>query len=113
LAQIGTVLINGRLAPIIGGICMDACFVKVTKFEGLRVGDIVTLMGREREKEISPHDIADTIDSVSYEIISRFGKRLPRVYVRDERVVGVKSILSVNSNFCPQQETEIGVIVDH
>lgn len=94
LTQIGSVLIKGRRAPIIGGICMDACFVKVTEFKDVRVGNIVTLMGRQGEEEISPHDIADEIGSVSYEIISRFSKRLPRVYVQDGKVVDVKSVLS-------------------
>ena len=62
---------------------MDACFINITKVENGEIGDVVTLMGQDGDEEISPHDIADLIDSVSYEVISRFGKRLPRVYINE------------------------------
>lgn len=82
LSKIGHVLWNGRSLPIIGGLCMDATFVKITDFPEIQIGDTVTLMGEDGDKEISPHDIAALIGSVSYEVISRFGRRLPRVYKR-------------------------------
>jgi alanine racemase len=93
LRNIGQVLLQGRKAPIIGGICMDACFIKITDFPGAQVGDVVTIMGKDGAEEISPHDIADLIGSVSYEVLSRFGKRLPRVYLKDGEVVEVKNWL--------------------
>jgi alanine racemase len=83
----GTVLLNGRMTPIISGLCMDACFIKITDFPEAKIGDPVTIMGREGNLEISPHDIAGHIESVSYEVMARFGKRLPRVYYKDGRVV--------------------------
>jgi len=47
-------------------------------------------MGRQGEEEISPHDIARKIDSVSYEVLARWGRRLPRVYRRGGEVVSVR-----------------------
>ncbi|MDZ7413450.1 MAG: alanine racemase [candidate division KSB1 bacterium] len=92
LRNVGTALLRGQRAPIVGGICMDACFVRVEELGGAEPGEVVTLMGRDGEAEISPHDIADTIGSVSYEVMSRYGARLPRVYVKDGRPVSVKSL---------------------
>jgi alanine racemase len=82
LSKIAEVLCKGRRLPIIGGLCMDAAFIKVTDFPNVEIGDTVTLMGTDGEEEISPHDLAAKIGSVSYEVISRFGRRLPRVYKR-------------------------------
>ena len=82
----GTVLLQGRIAPIVSGLCMDACFIKITEFPDAKIGDPVILMGRDGDKEISPHDIAGHIQSVSYEVIARFGKRLPRVYFQNGRI---------------------------
>ncbi|HNW58550.1 MAG TPA: alanine racemase [bacterium] len=100
LRNIGEVLLAGRRAPIVGGLCMDACFIRVTEIPEAQVGMDVTIMGREGEQEISPHDIAARIDSVSYEVMARWGRRLPRLYRRDGTVVAVRhdlgtSILSI------------------
>lgn len=94
LRNVGTVLIRGQRAPVVGGICMDACFVRVDAVGEVDLGEVVTLMGKDGEEEISPHDIADAIGSVSYEVMARFGSRLPRIYQRDGRPVSVKSLVT-------------------
>ncbi len=93
LRNIGDVLLAGRRAPIVGGLCMDACFIRVSEFPEVTEGMEVTIMGREGEEEISPHDIAARIESVSYEVMARWGRRLPRVYRRDGAVVAVRNEL--------------------
>ena len=85
----GQVLIHGEKVPIVSGLCMDAFFVRLTDFPNVRIGDTATLMGIDGGEEISPHDIAGIIGSVSYEVISRFGKRLPRVYLKKGRIVEI------------------------
>jgi len=92
LRNVGTVLVRGKRAPIVGGICMDACFVRVDHLSDVAIGEVVTLMGKDGAEEISPHDIADAIGSVSYEIMARFGARLPRVYLKGGKPVAVKSL---------------------
>ncbi len=89
----GQVIINGKYAPIISGLCMDACFVSLEGLDGIEVGQPVTLMGQEGRVAISPHDIARWIDSVSYEVMARFGRRLPRVYYANGKVVQVRNAL--------------------
>ncbi len=81
LRNVGQVLLHGCLVPIIGGLCMDACFIRIEDVPEARCGDTATLIGRQGDLEISPHDIAAQIGSVSYEVMARLGKRLPRVYL--------------------------------
>lgn len=94
LSKIGQVLCKGRQVPIIGGLCMDAAFVKITEHPDIEIGDTVTLMGVDGDAEISPHDIAALIGSVSYEVISRFGRRLPRLYYKNRELVDVQNSLT-------------------
>jgi len=94
LSKTGEVLCRGRRFPIIGGLCMDAAFIKITDMPDISVGDVVTLMGRDGEQEISPHDIAGLIGSVSYEVIARFERRLPRVYKKKGRTINIINTLT-------------------
>ena len=52
----------------------------------------MTLMGYDAGAEISPHDIAQKTNTVSYDVISSFTKRLPRVYIKNNRPVAYKSL---------------------
>ncbi len=94
LSKISQVLWRGNRLPIIGGLCMDAAFVKITEHPEIKVGDTMTLMGIDEGEEISPHDIAGLIGSVSYEVISRFGRRLPRVYIKNNQICHIQNTLT-------------------
>lgn len=75
------VIVNGVKAPIVGNICMDQCMIDVTHVPYVRIGDEVTVMGRDGIYEISADDIADATGTINYEIACAFGQRLPKVYV--------------------------------
>jgi alanine racemase len=96
LSKIGHVLCKGRRIPIIGGLCMDAAFIKITEVPDITIGDTVTLMGADGDDVISPHDIAALIGSVSYEVISRFARRLPRVYTRRGKIDHIFNALALD-----------------
>jgi alanine racemase len=74
----GKVEINGELYPMVGIICMDACFVRVD--QSVRVGDTVTLFGGK----ISLDDVAKRLSTISYEVVCGMSKRIPRIYQREE-----------------------------
>jgi alanine racemase len=93
LRNIGEVLVAGQRAPIVGGLCMDACFIRVTDIPAAEEGMEVTVMGSSGEEEISPHDIAARIESVSYEVMARWGRRLARVYRKGGGVIAVRNEL--------------------
>ncbi len=86
----GCVLIRGKRAPILGRVCMDQFMVDVTDIPGVCVDDPVTLIGRDGEERITVEELARTGGGFHYEIVCDIGKRVPRVYVRDGRIVGTK-----------------------
>ena len=85
------VIINGKLAPVIGRICMDQCMIDVTDIEGVKIGDEVILMGEEGENNISAEAIAEAMGTINYEIVCMISKRVPRVYLKEGQVVKVRN----------------------
>jgi alanine racemase len=82
LSNRGEVLIKGKRAPIIGRVCMDAFMVDLTFIPDVKIGEEVILLGKQSKGEIDVQQIGNWAGSFSYEIVSRMGKRLPRVYVK-------------------------------
>jgi serine/alanine racemase len=77
----GCVLINGERAPIVGRICMDQLTADVTDIPGVQRGDIAVLIGKSGDAEINAGELAENADTITNEILSRLGERLPRVCV--------------------------------
>jgi len=75
------VIIRGRLAPQIGSITMDQLMVDVSAFAHLPVGEVVTILGEDGQISISAEDWANTLNTITYEIVCGFKHRLPRVVV--------------------------------
>lgn len=76
----GEVLIHGQRARIIGGNAMDAMMVDLSAMPQAQRWDEVVLQGKQGNDEISVHDIAKLKDTVSYDVLSGWRERLPRVY---------------------------------
>ena len=72
------VLVNDKFAKIIGRICMDQMIVDVSNITNIEVGDIVTLL--DDIEEISAENISNLSGSISNELLSRLGSRLPIIY---------------------------------
>lgn len=84
MSNVGGVIIRGQYAPIIGRICMDYFMVDVSDIEGVSQGDVVTLLGRDKDCEISVETLARWSHSFPYEMMCTVGKRIPRVYLGEE-----------------------------
>jgi alanine racemase len=80
----GCVLIGGKRAPLVGGVAMDALTVDVTEIPEAKLWDEAVLMGRQGGEEISVHDIAKWKNSVSYDVLTGWRSRLPRIYVNEK-----------------------------
>lgn len=80
LSNKGSVLINGKRAPILGVVCMDQCVVDVTDCGEVRLGDEVVVMGRQGEEEITAWELADLTGTIPYEPLTSLGHQLTRVY---------------------------------
>jgi alanine racemase len=76
----GRILVGGQYASIVGNICMDQCMADVTDIPGVREYDEVVVLGNQMEKTITAEEIAGLVSSINYEIVCRFGQRLPKVF---------------------------------
>lgn len=90
LSGIGSVLIKGQRASILGRICMDQFMVDVTHIPGVTVGSEVTLVGKDGTEEISIEEISGMAHSFNYEFVCDVGKRVPRVYFRHGKAVSAR-----------------------
>lgn len=84
----GKVIINGQYASIVGRVCMDQTVVDVTDVD-CKVGDIVTVIGKDGNLEITADDIAKLDDTINYEILCRISPRVPRVYIKDGEIYNI------------------------
>jgi alanine racemase len=77
----GHVLIHGKRAPITGANAMDAMMVDLTDIPEARFWDEAVLLGQQGDEQISVHDLAGWGNTVSYDILSGWRSRLPKLYV--------------------------------
>ncbi len=81
-SNLGEVLISGSRAPIIGRVCMDRCFIDVTKLPRAKIGSEVTIYGNQLNEAISIESAAKLIGAIPYEIVCNIGtKAQTKVYL--------------------------------
>lgn len=90
LSNKGDVLICGKRAGILGRVCMDQFMVDVTDIPEVRVGDRVTLIGRDQEEQITMEEMGELSGRFNYELACCLGKRIPRVYKKGGEVIYTK-----------------------
>jgi len=77
-----TVLIRGQQVRQIGAITMDQLMLDVSEIPDLQTGEVVTLIGQDGDLSISADDWAESLGTISWEILCSFKHRLPRVTVK-------------------------------
>ncbi|MEP6604317.1 MAG: alanine racemase [Spartobacteria bacterium] len=75
------VLIRGRRCALLGRVTMDLMVVDVSEIEDVDLGDEAVLMGKQGDEEISCAELAERANTITWEIITRIGSRVRRVYV--------------------------------
>ncbi len=73
---VGRVWINGQAAPIVGTVCMDMCMVDATGI-ACAVGDMVIVF--DPAHPIT--EVAQTMGTIPYEVLTSISQRVKRVYV--------------------------------
>lgn len=81
LSNRGQVLIGGRRVRVLGAVCMDQIIVGEVD-ESVRRGDEAVLIGRQGREEVSAAEMAALLDTIPYEVVTRIGPRVVRVYRR-------------------------------
>lgn len=87
------VIINGTLAPVVGNICMDQCMVDVTDVKDVKLGDEAILIGECEDVKVNADTIADSLGTINYEVLCMISKRVPRVYLKNNKVVNVREYI--------------------
>jgi len=80
LSNRGEVLVRGKRAPVVGKVCMDFIMVDVTDIPKVSLGDEVVLIGSQGRETITAEEMADRMNTISYEVFCSVGKRIPRIY---------------------------------
>ncbi len=75
LSNSGVVRICGKLAPVVGRVCMDHTMIDVTEIEGVKLGDFAEMWGPDNATERQAAHAA----TIPYELVARVGRRVPRV----------------------------------
>lgn len=87
LSSKGYVLIKGKKAPILGRICMDQFMIDVSDVPDVKEGDLVTLIGKNVEEEITVDFLGELSGRFHYELVCDLNQRLPRVYIKNNKVL--------------------------
>ena len=98
LSSKGYVLVRGQKAPIVGRVCMDQMMVDVTDIENVTRADIVTLIGKDGDAEITVEEIAALAGTFNYEFVCDLGKQIPRSYYLNGEYIGTHDCFRENWN---------------
>lgn len=90
LSNKGYVLIHGKKAPICGRVCMDQFMVDVTDILEVKEGDEVTLIGKEKDEVLTMEYLGGLSGRFNYEFACDLGKRIPRIFYRNGRIVDTR-----------------------
>jgi alanine racemase len=85
LSNRAEVLIRGKRAPVCGRVCMNATMVDITDLPPVETGEEVVLMGRQGDAEISADEIAQWLETISYEVLCLFGSFNERIYLNNDK----------------------------
>src|SRR6266545_3466271 len=83
----GTRVSYGRRVPVRGTVCMDLTMVELTDRPEVAEGDEAILVGDQP----GAWEVADRAGTNAWEVVTRIGPRVPRVYVESGRVTAVQS----------------------
>ena len=84
LSNRGTLLVRGKRAPVVGAVSMDMTMLDVTEIDDVRVGDECVVLGAQKgtlgQDEITAEEIANTLGTIPWEVLTDISRRVPRFY---------------------------------
>jgi alanine racemase len=81
LSSRGQMLVRGCRAKIVGRICMDLTLLDVGQVPDISIGDEVVIFGSQGQECIPVEEIAGTLNTIHYEIVTSLGSRVERVFL--------------------------------
>lgn len=81
LSNKGYIVVKGAKCPILGKVCMDQFMVDLSGVENPQIGDEAIIYGNGNDGAMTAEDVANMRGTISYEVLTNLGKRLPKIYV--------------------------------
>ena len=75
---IGKMVVKGKIAPIVGNVCMDMCMIDITNIHATE-NDEVIIFG----EQYSIAQVAKDEGTIPYEILTNISRRVKRVYYQE------------------------------
>lgn len=75
----GSVLVNGKMAPVVGNIAMDMTMIDISGIAGVKEGDEVFLFG----EGLPVTRLAQWAQTIPYEMMTGISQRVQRVYFKE------------------------------
>lgn len=79
LSNVGSVLINGKVAPIVGTVNMNSLSVDITSAGDIKKGDEVVLVGKQKERVVTVSSFSEQSKLLNYELLTRLPYNIPRI----------------------------------
>lgn len=91
-----SVAINGKRVPVIGKICMDQSMINLTGVDDAEISDEVGIFGNGENSIPHIDEMAETLGTINYEIVCMVGRRVPRVYIMDGKIIAAEDYVLGN-----------------
>ncbi|HSI75834.1 MAG TPA: alanine racemase [Lunatimonas sp.] len=78
LSNLGKVLIDGKILPVVGTVTMNAISVDITDLSNPKKGDEVVIIGKQKRNEITVASFGESTQQVNYELLTRLPADIPR-----------------------------------
>jgi len=80
LSNQGHMLVGGCRAPIVGRVCMDQTMLDVGHVPDVKLEDEVVIFGKQQDESITVDEVAASLNTINYEIVSSLTARISKVY---------------------------------
>ena len=77
------VLIHGQKAPVVGRICMDQMMIDVTDIPDVQVEDVVTLIGKDGDQQITVEQISEWAETIGSDYVTTIPQRRVKRWLVD------------------------------
>jgi alanine racemase len=82
LSNVGAeMLVRGQRCPLLGRVTMDLIVIDVSHLPDAQIGDEVVLMGKQGDAEIPCVELADKAGTITWDITTRIGQRVKRIFI--------------------------------
>ena len=92
LSSRGHMLVHGQKVPIVGRVCMDLTMLDVGGIGGVALEDEVVVFGEQGNESLTADEIATSLNTINYEVVSTITDRVPRVYSRSSATKPMKEL---------------------